>query len=100
LLSSPAHCRRHVQQNPWLSVANKQMELMHRLMAEIGLTPAVRSRIEAEAEAEEQPEGLQVTFHTIYEQRDGSYRCPEGNPIPDHDRHENGNYVPTIESRL
>lgn len=35
----------YVQQSPWLSIANKQMELMGRYMAEIGLTPASRSRI-------------------------------------------------------
>jgi P27 family predicted phage terminase small subunit len=35
----------YVQQSPWLSVANRQMELMGRYMAEIGLTPASRSRI-------------------------------------------------------
>jgi phage terminase small subunit len=72
-----------VQQNPWLSVANKQLELMHRFMAEIGLTPAARSRIVAWAEAEEQPEGLQITFHTIYEQRDGSYRDKDGAIVVD-----------------
>lgn len=35
----------YVQQSPWLNVANRQMELMGRYMAEIGLTPASRSRI-------------------------------------------------------
>ena len=35
----------YVQQSPWLSVANKQMELMGRYMAELGLTPASRSRV-------------------------------------------------------
>lgn len=35
----------YVQQSPWLTVANRQMELMGRYMAEIGLTPASRSRI-------------------------------------------------------
>jgi P27 family predicted phage terminase small subunit len=77
-----------VQQNPWLSVANKQLELMHRFMAEIGLAPAARSRIVAYTEAEEQPQGLQITFHTIYEQRDGSYRDADGKVIEDaRDRH-------------
>ena len=41
----------YVQQSPWLNVANRQMELMGRYMAEIGLTPASRSRIKAYAEA-------------------------------------------------
>ena len=35
----------YVQQSPWLSIANKQLELMGRYMAELGLTPASRSRI-------------------------------------------------------
>ncbi|RXF66960.1 phage terminase small subunit P27 family [Hansschlegelia zhihuaiae] len=35
----------YVQQNPWLAVANKQLELMHRLMTEMGLTPVARSRV-------------------------------------------------------
>lgn len=35
----------YIQQSPWLNIANRQMELMGRYMAEIGLTPAARSRI-------------------------------------------------------
>ncbi len=35
----------YVQQSPWLSIANKQLELMGRYMAELGLTPASRSRV-------------------------------------------------------
>ena len=37
----------YVQQSPWLSVANKQLELMGRYMVELGLTPASRSRVVA-----------------------------------------------------
>lgn len=37
----------HVQQNPWLQVANKALEQMHKLLAEFGLTPASRSRVAA-----------------------------------------------------
>ena len=33
------------QQSPWLSIANRQMELMCRYMTEMGLTPASRTRI-------------------------------------------------------
>jgi P27 family predicted phage terminase small subunit len=64
----------YVQQNPWLSVANKQLELMHRFMTEIGLTPASRSRIVAWAEAEEEREKGSILFQVVYEQRDGSLR--------------------------
>ncbi len=31
--------------SPWLSVANKQMDLTGRYMAELGLTPAARARL-------------------------------------------------------
>lgn len=46
----------YVQQSPWMSVANKQLELMGRYMAEFGMTPASRSRVQAlrvEAAADE-----------------------------------------------
>ena len=33
------------QQSPWLSIANKQLEVMARFMAELGMTPASRSRV-------------------------------------------------------
>jgi len=42
LLKTPSG---YVQQSPWLSVANKQLELMGRYMAELGITPASRSRV-------------------------------------------------------
>lgn len=42
LLKTPSG---YVQQSPWLSIANKQMELMGKYMAELGLTPAARSRV-------------------------------------------------------
>lgn len=43
LLKTPSG---YVQQSPWLSVANKQMELMGRFMAELGLTPVSRQRLD------------------------------------------------------
>jgi P27 family predicted phage terminase small subunit len=73
----------YVQQNPWLSVANKQLELMHRFMTEIGLTPASRSRIVAWAEAEEEREKGSILFQVVYEQRDGSLRDGAGNLVED-----------------
>jgi P27 family predicted phage terminase small subunit len=39
----------HVQQSPWLLIANRQLELMGRYMVELGLTPAARSRVMADA---------------------------------------------------
>ena len=35
----------YVQQSPWMSVANKQLEIMGRYMVELGMTPASRSRV-------------------------------------------------------
>jgi P27 family predicted phage terminase small subunit len=37
----------YVQQNPWMQVANKQLELMHKYLSEFGLSPASRSRVTA-----------------------------------------------------
>ena len=35
----------YVQQSPWYSIANKQLELMGRYMSELGITPTARSRL-------------------------------------------------------
>lgn len=42
LLKTPAG---YVQVSPWMSVANKQLELMAKFMSELGLTPSSRTRI-------------------------------------------------------
>ena len=42
LLKTPAG---YVQPSPWLTIANKQLELMAKFMAELGLTPSSRSRL-------------------------------------------------------
>jgi P27 family predicted phage terminase small subunit len=42
LLKTPSG---YVQQSPWLTIANKQMELMNRYMTELGLTPVARTRL-------------------------------------------------------
>ena len=54
----------YVQQSPWLSVANKQMELMGRAMAELGLTPASRSRIALPKGAGQQPITVRIVNFT------------------------------------
>jgi P27 family predicted phage terminase small subunit len=36
----------YLQHNPWLTIANKQLELMHKYMAELGLSPVARSRVD------------------------------------------------------
>ncbi len=53
----------YVQQSPWLSIANRQMELMGRYMAELGLTPASRTRISVPPGAASQSA---IEFKTIY----------------------------------
>ena len=42
LLKTPAG---YVQVSPWMTIANKQLELMAKFMAELGLTPSARSRL-------------------------------------------------------
>jgi P27 family predicted phage terminase small subunit len=42
ILKTPAG---YVQPSPWLAIASKQLELMAKFMAEIGLTPSARSRL-------------------------------------------------------
>jgi len=36
----------YVQQNPWLTISTKQLELMHKYMSELGLSPVARSRVD------------------------------------------------------
>ena len=35
----------YIQPSPWLAIANKQLELMHKFQGELGLSPASRSRV-------------------------------------------------------
>jgi P27 family predicted phage terminase small subunit len=64
----------YIQQSPWLTVANRQMELMGRYMAEIGLTPASRSRITVGNGASPNEPVEKVEFVVIYEDADGARR--------------------------
>ena len=45
----------YVQQNPWLTIANKQLELMHKFLSEFGLSPVSRSRVSAAPILREKP---------------------------------------------
>jgi P27 family predicted phage terminase small subunit len=36
----------YIQQSPWLAIANKQLELLHKYACELGLSPVSRSRVE------------------------------------------------------
>ena len=56
----------YVQQSPWVTIANKQLELMGRYMTEVDMTPAARSRVAALDPRMEVPT---IEFHTIYEER-------------------------------
>ena len=40
----------NIIQNPYLPVANKAMELMHKFLIEFGMTPSSRSRVSAQGE--------------------------------------------------
>ena len=42
ILKTPAG---YVQPSPWLAISSKQLELMAKFMAELGLTPSSRSRL-------------------------------------------------------
>ena len=64
LLKTPSG---YVQQSPWLSIANKQLEIMGRYMAELGLPPSSRGRITL---AEDQTPPVVVIRKVVYEGRD------------------------------
>ncbi len=36
----------YIQQNPWLTISNKQLELMAKFMSELGLSPVSRTRVD------------------------------------------------------
>ena len=56
----------YVQQSPWLTIANKQLELMGRYMAELGMTPAARSRVTA---ADPRLQLPTIEFRTVHADR-------------------------------
>ncbi len=35
----------YIQPSPWLGIANKQLDIMHKFMGELGLSPVSRSRV-------------------------------------------------------
>ena len=68
LLKTPSG---YVQQSPWLTVANKQLELMGRYMAEHGLTPASRSRVAAAGHGGS-PDAMTIRFVSVYQDANGT----------------------------
>lgn len=77
LLKTPSG---YVQQSPWLAIANKQLEIMGRYMAELGLTPSARARLRVPG----QPDGPEsFTCRIVFEDDDGRYRDLRGNEVED-----------------
>jgi P27 family predicted phage terminase small subunit len=68
LLKTPSG---YAQQSPWLTIANKQLELMARYMSELGLTPAARSRVAVSGNG---GAGTDMRFVVIYEDEHGKTR--------------------------
>lgn len=63
----------YVQQSPWLSVANKQLELMGRYMAEFGLTPASRARVAVVLDEAAEPDRItRVELFIVSRDTDGN----------------------------
>jgi len=63
----------YVQQSPWLGIANKQLEIMGRFMAELGLSPSARARLRLPgAGPQAGVDGVTVQFVTLYEDADGN----------------------------
>lgn len=64
----------YVQQSPWLSIANKQMDLMGRFMVELGITPASRSRIVVAAQAQAEAERVtRIQRVIVYRGKEGLF---------------------------
>ncbi len=75
----------YVQQSPWLSVANKQLELMGRFMSELGITPASRSRVRALVEEAREAE-MPTVIKVLFEYADCVCRDVDGNRVEDPDK--------------
>lgn len=68
LLKTPSG---YAQQSPWLSISNKQLELMGRFMTELGLTPSSRTRVTAFGD-KAADQVTQITWKIVYEDKDGN----------------------------
>jgi|AACY02.3.fsa_nt_gi phage terminase, small subunit, putative, P27 family len=66
----------YVQQSPWVSIANKQLELMGRYMAELGITPTSRARL-PETDAPD-PAALPQVVELVWRGPDGILRNDAG----------------------
>lgn len=68
LLKTPSG---YAQQSPWLTIANKQLELMARFMGELGLTPVARRRLELDSAAAAADQITKIEFVTVYTDENG-----------------------------
>ena len=62
----------YVQQSPWLTVANKQLDIMGRYMAELGLSPSARARLRLPAGANGVEPVTKIEFVTVLADKDGN----------------------------
>ncbi|MBS0126464.1 phage terminase small subunit P27 family [Thetidibacter halocola] len=80
LLKTPSG---YVQQSPWLTVANKQLELMGRYMTELGLTPVARTRIDMPVGAQHEPvDKIEIVIVGVDEDGNRFERPMGGGPPP------------------
>lgn len=73
----------YIQQSPWLGIANRQLELMGRYMAELGITPASRSRVAAYAAPAAADKVTKVEFVIVGRDEHGNWterRIGHGKP--------------------
>ena len=81
LIKSPSG---HVQQSPWISIANKQLELMARYMRELGLTPAARMKLAVPGGGDAHPPGpVVIRLVDRFGETSGEHRL--GDPLPEGD---------------
>lgn len=72
----------YVQQSPWISIANKQMELMGRYMSELGLTPTARGRLDVGQASTADPIQISVVRSFVSpEDRRGQHDDGNASPV-------------------
>ena len=49
-----------LQQSPYMQIANKAFEQMHKMIGEFGMSPSSRSGIAVEKDPQDKPDGFQV----------------------------------------
>ena len=68
----------YAQQSPWLSIANKQLDLMGRYMSDLGLTPVARTRLPASQQQAVKPD---TVVRVVFEPPDDLEADGEGGPL-------------------